>query len=1020
MSIQMGTKQFLRSPFTRSFHTPSSLNFRGVRKVSRLNFYSFSKNKFSAVALRSPRAISILRGGKSLEINHNHSKSIFLPLISIDRKAYYSGKAIGNSVQSNDSVETWEVVDSWEHNQEKNVINTLPGSSNISIDEWLKIPRSENWYTGFSPNDINAPGRVEMQVKDSDSILTPTSKPKGLTEDQNLKKFSYISSLPIFNYQAKNSRENLLHYFQNAWLLTEILFAGLRGAAPFYVPPYHNLRHPLIFYYGHCACLYVNKLRVAGLLEEGVNEYFESIFEVGVDEMSWDDMDKNEMDWPTVFEVKEYRQQVYDKVVDIIRHSPDFDTLSTLGNKSKFWSILMGIEHEKIHLETSSVLIRELPIGYVQKPEAFPPYPPTINEYHSTSGQANKVSFPENEFVTIKGSRKVKLGKSSAHPTYGWDNEYGSKFYQISSDFQVQKFNVSNGEFYEFVTSNGYLNPEYWDKDGWQWRSFRNIKHPTFWIPVGPSGLQQYEYRTIFDEVAMPWSHPVTVNLYEAKAFCKWKSKQKRNQNQGDDKNENVEYRLLIEAEYYLIAGNSLTESNNQGMEENDPIHQINSFGKYHNLNYTYGSSSAVNFFPPNDLGIYDSRGNTWELMQDSMSPLNNFEVHPYYADFSVPCFDDKHFIIKGGSFISTGDEADIYSRYHFRPHFFQHAGFRLVESKELPQDISKEEEDKGDGVYIESLNLSESENMQKDNEKEIQEKYEGLTWLQRYLHLHYPDLENSDCIPSYLPKEAINFPKRCSDMLLQLCEREGIFVDDSKPTKALDLGCAVGRSTFELTRNFDRVDGVELSPVFVDTANQMKEKGNLKYQIPSEIDSMVEFSASLDSSLYLRRNQVDFFVGDATNLPPNMSQYDAVLMANVVCRLQDPKVCLSRMSGRTISSYDTANVNPNPTGTSDVSGVGGTSGVNRDIDEKLAIVKKGGILMLTTPFSWKENFTPKEVWFSSSSRDYDSFDGMQKFLEEEAGFKLIHKEDLPLIIRHRKRFYEYIVSLVSVWKRVN
>ncbi|MCK7502537.1 MAG: hypothetical protein MZW92_81480 [Comamonadaceae bacterium] len=30
---------------------------------------------------------------------------------------------------------------------------------------------------------------------------------------------------------------------------------------------------------------------------------------------------------------------------------------------------------------------------------------------------------------------------------------------------------------------------------------------------------------------------------------------------------------------------------------------------------------------------------------------------------------------------ISTGDEASICARFHFRPHFFQHAGFRVVQS---------------------------------------------------------------------------------------------------------------------------------------------------------------------------------------------------------------------------------------------------------------------------------------------------------------------------------------------------
>jgi hypothetical protein len=39
----------------------------------------------------------------------------------------------------------------------------------------------------------------------------------------------------------------------------------------------------------------------------------------------------------------------------------------------------------------------------------------------------------------------------------------------------------------------------------------------------------------------------------------------------------------------------------------------------------------------------------------------------------------------------------------------------------------------------------------------------------------------------------------------------------------ALDMGCAVGGTAFELTRHFDQVLGVDFSQAFVDAANFMK-----------------------------------------------------------------------------------------------------------------------------------------------------------------------------------------------------
>lgn len=72
--------------------------------------------------------------------------------------------------------------------------------------------------------------------------------------------------------------------------------------------------------------------------------------------------------------------------------------------------------------------------------------------------------------------------------------------------------------------------------------------------------------------------------------------------------------------------------------------------------------------------------GNAWEWTADYFCALPGFQVHPYYEDFSTPCFDGLHHVIQAGSFISTGNECSAHARFHFRPHFYQHASFRVVE----------------------------------------------------------------------------------------------------------------------------------------------------------------------------------------------------------------------------------------------------------------------------------------------------------------------------------------------------
>lgn len=107
------------------------------------------------------------------------------------------------------------------------------------------------------------------------------------------------------------------------------------------------LRHPLIFYIGHTATFFINKLVLAKLLPARIDPNMESIFAVGVDEMSWDDLNDDHYEWPSVSEVMAYRAKVRAAVLTLIRELP----LSLpVDWQSPFWPIVMGIEHERIHL----------------------------------------------------------------------------------------------------------------------------------------------------------------------------------------------------------------------------------------------------------------------------------------------------------------------------------------------------------------------------------------------------------------------------------------------------------------------------------------------------------------------------------------------------------------------------------------------------------------------------------------------------------------------------------------------
>ena len=499
---------------------------------------------------------------------------------------------------------------------------------NAPVKSMDQIPNSvqhefgENWWTGLPPE-----------------------KCRGFDFEKK-----YLAALPLLNLDIC-SRQDALDYFDNTWTLSEILFQGLKSPDAFTRSPYHQLRHPLIFYYGHTCVLFINKLRLAGLVHQPLDVYLEKVLETGVDEMSWDDLSKNEMLWPSINDIHKYRQKTYHTIRNIILEHPDVEKRFDNKLQHPLWALWMGFEHEKIHFETSSVLMRELPIELVETPRYFAPLHPSFKTENPRSENGQILKWIQHD------NQKVSFGKSSAEKSFGWDNEYGQRSLDLKK-FQTTETLISNKDFLEFVKSGGYVQDQHWSEEGLQWRKFRNTKRPTFWMAAGPEGLHDYKLRTIFQVIDLPMSWPVEVNHHEAQAFCQWR--------QAKDQS-NLKYRLLTEGEYNVV----------RGQTNADPVLQKKSFAQMtpndtapFNYNLKWSSPSPVD-----DSAV----GNVWHLIEDQFNPLENFNVHQLYDDFSTPCFDGKHYMILGGSFISCGHEASNFARFHFRPHFYQHSGFRIA-----------------------------------------------------------------------------------------------------------------------------------------------------------------------------------------------------------------------------------------------------------------------------------------------------------------------------------------------------
>lgn len=432
------------------------------------------------------------------------------------------------------------------------------------------------------------------------------------------------SNIPVNLNEIKKTE--LISYFANSWLMTEYLYSSIKEIENYYVNP-DPRRHPLIFYFGHVAAFYINKLRVAGLYNDIINPTFENLFAVGVDPSTKDDLEK--YGWPQYEKVIEFRSMIHNVVMKILESN---DVPEKINWDSPYWAVLMAIEHERIHFETSSVLIRQYGCEMVRLP---------INWSYAIDNDF----VPENGFVTIEGG-VVKLGRPVDSDMYGWDNEYGEKELNVST-FEVSKNLITNKEYLEFVNHGGYNKEEFWSADGWNWIKEQEIEFPKFWIKE----QETFKFRAMFDIIDMPWNWPVEVIAHEAEAFCNWKGKG---------------YRLMTEAEWKRITD----------LFFDSPYHDFPD-AKNANVNFRYGSSVPVGYL--GGKAPYDIIGNVWEILSDDFTPLPDFKEHPYYKDFSLPFFGEKHGMMAGGSWASTGNSASRYYRLWFRRDFVQHAGFRLV-----------------------------------------------------------------------------------------------------------------------------------------------------------------------------------------------------------------------------------------------------------------------------------------------------------------------------------------------------
>ena len=238
---------------------------------------------------------------------------------------------------------------------------------------------------------------------------------------------------------------------------------------------------------------------------------------------------------------------------------------------------------------------------------------------------------------------------------------------------------------------------------------------------------------------------------------------------------------------------------------------------------------------------------------------------------------------------------------------------------------------------------------------------YETDKALSEYLLFHYgkPDVR--------FPKRLTgNFPARC---VTETIDRKLV----PRNARALDLGCAVGRSAFELARFCREVVAIDYSSAFVAAAEKIRRRGLIHFEAAVEGGLKEKLVARAPAGI--ERGRVTFEQGDAMSLREDLGEFDVVVAANLIDRLSEPMRLLERLPG---------------------------------------LVAARGQLVIASPYTWLEEYTPRRNWLGGVRGR--TFDALREVLSPN--FRLARRRDLPFLIREHARKFQLGVSEATVWIR--
>jgi ergothioneine biosynthesis protein EgtB len=325
-------------------------------------------------------------------------------------------------------------------------------------------------------------------------------------------------------------------------------------------------------------------------------------------------------------------------VLDVLAHADLERPGDPLLDRAE--AVFAILEHEAMHQETLLYMWHRLPFTQKRPPAGYVP---------RVTGRV-----PPQEWVPVQGGA-ARLGVDRGTIPFAWDNERPAHVQQTGS-FSIERHNVTNERFMEFVEAGGYTDERWWRAEDFAWVQREELRHPLFWERNGVT----WNWRGMFGLLPLPSSWPVYVSFAEAAAFARWQGA-----------------RLATEAEFQRAAYGTPDGSDRLfpwGDAEPAAAHGVFDFSSWDPE--PAGSHPAGR----SAWGVEDLVGNGWEWTSTPFGPFPGFAPIASYPEYSADFFDAEHFVMKGASPATARELIRPTFRNWFRAHYpYVYATFRCV-----------------------------------------------------------------------------------------------------------------------------------------------------------------------------------------------------------------------------------------------------------------------------------------------------------------------------------------------------